>query len=66
MAVHTGPCRYGSSARLEEGEVVREERSPPGEVVTISPLQTLREWISILTSGLEVNLGSLLVVHHPK
>ena len=66
MAVHTGPCWNGSSARLGEQEGVRGERSPPSQVVTISPLQTLREWLSIPMSESEVILGVLLVACHLK
>ena len=40
--MHTGLCWYGSSAKLGEQEGGRGERSPPGQVVTITPLQTLR------------------------
>lgn len=57
MAAHTGPSWKRSSARLGEGEEVRGERPPPGQVVTISALQRLREQLSIP--------GSVRVRGHP-
>lgn len=63
--MHIGLCWYGSSARLGEQEGGRGERSPHGQVVTITPLQTLKLSVpaSVKVRGI---LGSLLVACYLK